>query len=191
MTLEFAGNVLCSAGVSYFHVYPNGDVYRCLADYNARRAPMFNLKRDGWKGAVDPTKCDHERCYNACDLDWTTKWQVDGQGRRRRPSRASARTPRRRSALPVVAAPRGAAAPHGVLHLVANAGVQLHLRLLRLRGRREADPERLSLVVPRADRRRVDRHLERHPGALRVPACSASPAASRCSARRRSRCSAW
>ena len=81
MTLEFAGNMLCSAGVSYFHVYPNGDVYRCLADYNARRLPMFNLKRDGWKGAVDPTLCDHERCYNACDLDWTTKWQVDGQGR--------------------------------------------------------------------------------------------------------------
>ena len=81
MTLEFAGNMLCSAGVSYFHVYPNGDVYRCLADYNARRPPMFNLKRDGWNGAVDPTVCDHERCYNACDLDWTTKWQVDGQGR--------------------------------------------------------------------------------------------------------------
>jgi hypothetical protein len=81
MTLEFAGNMLCSAGVSYFHVYPNGDVYRCLADYNARRPPMFNLKRDGWKGAVDPTVCDHERCYSACDLDWTTKWQVDDQGR--------------------------------------------------------------------------------------------------------------
>jgi hypothetical protein len=80
MTLEFAGNMLCSAGVSYFHVYPNGDVYRCLADYNARRPPMFNLKRDGWKGAVDPTVCDHERCYNACDLDWTTKWQVDERG---------------------------------------------------------------------------------------------------------------
>jgi hypothetical protein len=81
MTLEFAGNMLCSAGVSYFHVYPNGDVYRCLADYNARRPPMFNLKRDGWKGRVDPTGCDHERCYSACDLDWTTKWQVDGKGR--------------------------------------------------------------------------------------------------------------
>ena len=81
MTLEFAGNMLCSAGVSYFHVYPNGDVYRCLADYNARRPPMFNLKRDGWKGAVDPTVCDHERCSNACDLDWTTKWQVDDQAR--------------------------------------------------------------------------------------------------------------
>ena len=80
MTLEFAGRTLCSAGVSYFHVYPNGDVYRCLADFNARRAPMFNLKRDGWKSAVDPTVCDHERCYNACDLDWTTKWQVDDQG---------------------------------------------------------------------------------------------------------------
>jgi hypothetical protein len=81
MTLEFAGNVSCSAGVSYFHIYPNGDVYRCLADYNAHRPPMFNVKRDGWKGAVDPTVCDHERCYNACDLDWTTKWQVDAQGR--------------------------------------------------------------------------------------------------------------
>jgi MoaA/NifB/PqqE/SkfB family radical SAM enzyme len=81
MTLEFAGNMLCSAGVSYFHVYPNGDVYRCLADFNARRPPIFNLKRDGWKGAADPTLCDHERCYNACDLDWTTKWQVDAQGR--------------------------------------------------------------------------------------------------------------
>jgi len=81
MTLEFTGTMLCSAGVSYFHVYPNGDVYRCLADYNARRPPMFNLKRDGWKGDVNPTVCDHERCYNACDLDWTTKWQVDGQGR--------------------------------------------------------------------------------------------------------------
>ena len=61
MTLEFAGTMLCSAGVSYFHVYPNGDVYRCLADFNARRPPMFNLKRDGWKGSVDPTVCDHAR----------------------------------------------------------------------------------------------------------------------------------
>lgn len=81
MVLEFAGSMLCSAGVSYFHIYPNGDVYRCLADYNARRPPMFNLKEDGWKGANDPTVCDHERCYNACDLDWTTKWQVDAEGR--------------------------------------------------------------------------------------------------------------
>jgi hypothetical protein len=80
MTLECTGQMSCSAGVSYFHVYPNGDVYRCLADYNARRAPMFNLKRDGWRGAADPTVCDHERCYNACDLDWTTKWQLDRQG---------------------------------------------------------------------------------------------------------------
>jgi hypothetical protein len=81
MPLEFAGNMLCSAGVSYFHVYPNGDVYRCLADYNAHRPPMFNLKRDRWNAAADPAVCDHERCYNACDLDWTTKWQVDDGGR--------------------------------------------------------------------------------------------------------------
>ena len=81
MTLDFAGTMLCSAGVNYFHIYPNGDVYGCLADYNARRPPLFNLMRDGWQGAVDPTVCSHERCYNACDLDWTTKWQVDDQGR--------------------------------------------------------------------------------------------------------------
>jgi hypothetical protein len=81
MTLELSGTTLCSAGVSYFHVYPNGDVYRCLADFNARRAPMFNLRRDGWNGAVDPTTCDHPRCSSACDLDWTTKWQMDSQGR--------------------------------------------------------------------------------------------------------------
>lgn len=81
MTPEHAGQLLCSAGVSYFHVYPNGDVYRCLADYNARRQPMFNLVRDGWPETVEPTVCTHERCYNACDLDWTTKWQVDDQGR--------------------------------------------------------------------------------------------------------------
>ena len=81
MTRERAGRLLCSAGVSYFHIYPNGDVYRCLADYNARRRPMFNLERDGWADTVEPTVCDHERCYNACDLDWTTKWQVDDRGR--------------------------------------------------------------------------------------------------------------
>ena len=169
MTLEFAGNMLCSAGVSYFHVYPNGDVYRCLADYNARRPPMFNLKRDGWKGAVDPTVCDHERCCNACDLDWTTKWQVDEQARLEKTFEGQRKDIEKEvSLLPVLAAPGVAAAPDGLLHLVTDAGVQLHLRLLRLRGRREADQERLSLVAPRADRRRVDRHLERHPGALRV-----------------------
>ena len=139
MTLEFTGNMLCSAGVSYFHVYPNGDVYRCLADYNARRPPMFNLKRDGWKGAVDPTVCDHERCYNACDLDWTTKWQVDHAGPAGEDLRGPAQGHREgRVALPVLAAPGVARAPDGLLHLVADAGVQLHLRLLRLRGRREA-----------------------------------------------------
>ena len=81
MRVEGSGQLLCSAGVSNFHIYPNGDVYRCLADYNARRAPMFNLVRDGWPGTSAPTVCDHERCYNACDLDWTTKWQVDEHGR--------------------------------------------------------------------------------------------------------------
>ena len=170
MTLEFAGNMLCSAGVSYFHVYPNGDVYRCLADYNARRPPMFNLKRDGWKGAVEPDAC---AITSAATTPATWIGRPSGRSMSRagwrRPSKASARTSRRRCRCFLCSqrleAPR---APDGLLHLVADAGVQLHLRLLRLRGRREADQERLSLVVPRADRRRVDRHLERHPRALRV-----------------------
>ena len=135
MTLEFAGHMLCSAGVSYFHVYPNGDVYRCLADYNARRPPMFNLKRDGWKGAVDPTVCDHERCYNACDLDWTTKWQVDGQGCLEKTFEGQRKDIEKEVSLLRARAPGVAAAPDGLLHLVTDAGVQLHVRLLRLRGR--------------------------------------------------------
>ena len=92
MTLELADNILCSAGVSYFHIFPNGDVYRCLADYNARRPPMFNLKRDGWKGAVDPTVCDHERCYNACDWIGRPSGRSMGRAGWRRPSKANART---------------------------------------------------------------------------------------------------
>ena len=160
--------MLCSAGVSYFHVYPNGDVYRCLADYNARRAPMFNLKRDGWKGAVDPTVCDHERCYNACDLDWTTKWQVDGQGRWRRPSKANARTSRKRSRCSCARSAwsrRSAGWPTSSGRRRWRAITPARTAAARPARSRS---RRLSLVVSRADRRRMDRHLERHPGALRV-----------------------
>ena len=150
MTLEFAGNMLCSAGVSYFHVYPNGDVYRCLADYNARRPPMFNLKRDGWKGAVDPTSVRSrallQRLRPGLDDQVAGRWSGPAGEDVRGP--AQGHRAERGVALPVVAAPRGARAPHGVLHLVTDTGVQLHLRLLRLCGRREADQERFPSSYP-------------------------------------------
>jgi hypothetical protein len=65
--------VLCSAGMSHLLLYPNGDVYRCMADYNARRAPLFNAKQ-GWKTLDTPLECPHDTCYAACDLDWAKKW---------------------------------------------------------------------------------------------------------------------
>ena len=65
--------VLCSAGLSHLLLYPNGDVYRCMADYNARRTPLFNATQ-GWKTPDTPVECPHERCYAACDLDWAKKW---------------------------------------------------------------------------------------------------------------------
>ena len=65
--------VLCSAGLSHLLLYPNGDVYRCMADYNARRTPLFNATQ-GWKTPDTAVECPHERCYAACDLDWAKKW---------------------------------------------------------------------------------------------------------------------
>ena len=169
MTLEFAGNMLCSAGVSYFHVYPNGDVYRCLADW--QRPPAADVQPE----ARRLEGCRRSDRVRSRALLQRLRPGLDDQvaGRWPGPSGEDLRRPTQGHregglAVSVLAAPGVAAAPDGLLHLVTDAGVQLHLRLLRLRGRREADQERLSLVVPRADRRRVDRHLERHPGALRV-----------------------
>ncbi len=131
---------------------------------------MFNLKRDGWKGAVDPTMCDHERCYNACDLDWTTRCQVDGQGQLEKTSEGQ-RKDSEPSEVWRLLWPRRLAAPERrTAYLIwsptlarnytcAYCGCAAGEKRIRYR---------LSLLVPRADRRRVDRHLERHPGALPV-----------------------
>ena len=42
MTLEFAGRMLCSAGVSYFHIYPNGDVFFC----DFLKKPIGNIHKN-------------------------------------------------------------------------------------------------------------------------------------------------
>ena len=63
----------CSAGISHILIYPNGDVYRCMADYNAKQRPFFNAKHE-WNLPKDPLLCIHEKCYAGCDIDWATKW---------------------------------------------------------------------------------------------------------------------
>lgn len=65
--------IYCSAGLSYILLLPNGDGYRCMADYNARRSPFFNAK-DGWNPLKRPGLCTHQKCYASCDVDWTNKW---------------------------------------------------------------------------------------------------------------------
>lgn len=65
--------VFCSAGISHFLLYPNGDVYRCMAEYNAHYKPLFNA-HDGWKKMDNPQECFQDKCYAGCDIDWATKW---------------------------------------------------------------------------------------------------------------------
>ncbi|MCM8797110.1 MAG: hypothetical protein NC923_04445 [Candidatus Omnitrophica bacterium] len=72
--------VLCTAGISHVLLYPNGDVYRCMADYNAKRPPLFNAK-DGWKKIETILECTHDRCYAGCDIDWATKWVFEPKKR--------------------------------------------------------------------------------------------------------------
>jgi len=64
--------VYCSSGINYAVVCPNGDVYRCMADYGEMRAPLFNVK-DGWQKVERPSLCSHPRCEASCDMSYTTK----------------------------------------------------------------------------------------------------------------------
>jgi len=64
--------VYCSAGINYAVVCPNGDVYRCMADYGDGRAPLFNVK-DGWQKGEKSSLCSHPKCEASCDMRYTTK----------------------------------------------------------------------------------------------------------------------
>lgn len=67
---------LCSAGSSYIHAYPNGDIYRCMKDYNTRRAPITSVSAilSGDNLFSKPESCSHKICDVFCDADWSTKW---------------------------------------------------------------------------------------------------------------------
>ncbi len=64
--------VYCSAGINYAVVCPNGDVYRCMADYVGNHFPLFNVK-DGWRKEEKPSRCYHPKCEGSCDVRYTTK----------------------------------------------------------------------------------------------------------------------
>jgi len=68
--------IFCSAGISHMVICPNGDVYRCMSDYNYRASPIFNVK-DGWKPLQECLPCQYDRCDSDCDIDWATKWLVE------------------------------------------------------------------------------------------------------------------
>ena len=67
---------LCSAGSSYIHAYPNGDIYRCMKDYNTRKAPIASVSGiiTGDSLFNKPESCSHKVCDVFCDADWSTKW---------------------------------------------------------------------------------------------------------------------
>ena len=62
----------CSAGINYAVICPNGDVYRCMADYGGKRSPLFNVK-NGWQKVEKPSLCSHPKCEASCDMSYTTK----------------------------------------------------------------------------------------------------------------------
>lgn len=66
--------IFCTAGVSYVLMYPNADVYRCMADYNSKCPPLFNAKKTMWIKECHNRECYHERCYAGCDIDWASKF---------------------------------------------------------------------------------------------------------------------
>ncbi len=70
--LSIDSKVYCSAGINYIVICPNGDVYRCMADYGGNRPALFNVK-DGWRRLEKPLLCSHSKCEASCDTKYTRK----------------------------------------------------------------------------------------------------------------------
>lgn len=72
----------CSAGSTYIHAYPNGDIYRCMKDYNTKMRPIANAVSfaAGERLFDHPAPCSHRQCDVYCDADWSTKWLIADNG---------------------------------------------------------------------------------------------------------------
>ena len=66
----------CTAGSSYILLYPNGDVYRCMRNYNTLEKPMYNLREKNYKILLNNSakECNQIICNTSCDLDWSSKF---------------------------------------------------------------------------------------------------------------------
>jgi len=73
--------IKCTAGLNYFQLYPNGDLYRCMRYYGTRQTPLQNVK-DGFNkqeiiSKLQDISCPMKKCHEMCDRDWAKKWIVD------------------------------------------------------------------------------------------------------------------
>lgn len=73
--------VYCTAGMLKITVFPNGDVYRCSADYNYGRPPLFNILDDEYPFLDEATPCTHERCDINCDIIDIQKFIFDNENK--------------------------------------------------------------------------------------------------------------
>jgi len=67
---------ICTAGRSYFIVYPNGDIYRCMGHYCNRTGCLMNCKEFSKEEFLKTftNECEEGECDAACDRDWAVKW---------------------------------------------------------------------------------------------------------------------
>ncbi len=67
---------ICTAGRSYFFVFPNGDLYICRRHYSNRKGCLMNYRDFSKKSFLEkiPKECNWDSCDAACDRDWAVKW---------------------------------------------------------------------------------------------------------------------
>lgn len=70
--------IICTAGCSYFLIYPNGDIYRCMESYNNKRPPLMNcidFSKELLFEKLGDRFCIEKECKAGCDRDWSIKWK--------------------------------------------------------------------------------------------------------------------
>jgi MoaA/NifB/PqqE/SkfB family radical SAM enzyme len=69
--------IVCTAGYNYFHVYPNGDIYRC-GKKSVKGNSLLNVKefrKNEFLEIINKNnKCNVDKCDIICDRDWAKKF---------------------------------------------------------------------------------------------------------------------
>lgn len=61
--------IMCSAGMDYLNIHPDGTVYRCMTNCLSNYGSMGNLFDEGFKINTDMELCDHFGLCGGCDMD--------------------------------------------------------------------------------------------------------------------------